>query len=402
MDAQIFLGLALLASALALRAVFDLSHRRPVEQLLRWARLSPDTSAHRGSYHRPVDAALCVLPFAWCWLDIHGATLISVGWGHAAGFVLLAVFVGGRIRALQEIGHNAVHGALCRSRRWQWLLSDLFFQFPTFKRDMHSRFITHVKEHHQNPNQPLKDPNLMRIIAGGMVPGISPARFYLNLFYPLLPRGFWVGIRTLVQHSVFCNRGWRTAVLRVLAVSATLFTFLTLTGWKGLVWGYVVPLFTTYALFTWWSLLSEHRWFVACDVTDRRTLECTNCRPMDFPRPHGWLIRQLVYPLSDRYHLAHSLYPFMRWNHLPAIDRHLVQHDEAYARHRSEGFLFASTARPAALSELRERLTGEGEADLAGWSAQYARAPGRKKIELGRRGATRVALGANAHTRRHR
>jgi fatty acid desaturase len=70
------------------------------------------------------------------------------------------------MRSLQEIGHNAMHYAMCRSKGWQWLLSNFFSQFPLMKRDMHSRFVTHVKEHHRSPNDPDKDPNLRRIIEG--------------------------------------------------------------------------------------------------------------------------------------------------------------------------------------------------------------------------------------------
>ncbi|WP_394826765.1 fatty acid desaturase family protein [Pendulispora albinea] len=377
MGRSALLGALMAAVAVALRLVFDLHYVKNEGRILRFLRLTDDEkSSERISYYGRFDGYFCVLPFAWCWFDIYSATLLATAWDHVIGYVLLVVFVGGRFRALQEIGHNAVHGALCRSRDWQWFLSDIFFQFPTFKRDMHARFVTHVKEHHKNPNQPIKDPNLMRIIAGGMVPNISEGRFYFNLLYPLTPLGFWVGLRTMAQHSTLYNRNIGTLFLRIATVAGFVGGFIALAGWKGLVLGYVVPLFVSYPLYTWLSLLSEHRWFVASDPgADRRTMECTNCRPIDFPGVGGWVIRQLVYPLSDQYHLAHSLYPFVRWNYLPAIDRALKERDELYARYRSEGFLFGREGMPAALSELRERLTGARDWDRAPWSAQYARQP---------------------------
>jgi len=375
MGRSVLFGISMVALSVFMRLVYDLYYRRHAARILRLLRLSGgEKPAGHISYYTRFDRFFCVLPFAWCWLDIYSATLLAVFANHVAAYILLIVFVGGRFRALQEIGHNAVHGALARSRNWQWFLSDVFFQFPTFKRDMHARFVTHVKEHHRNPNQPVKDPNLMRIIAGGMVPNISKRRFYFNLFYPLLPAGFWVGLRTMAQHSTLFNRNFATLVLRVVTVAAVICGFIGLAGWRGLLLGYVIPLFITYPLYTWLSLLSEHRWFVASDAeAARRTMECTNCRPLDFPGIHGWVIRQLVYPLSDQYHLAHSLYPFVRWNYLPAIDRALKERDELYARYRSEGFLFGRKEMPAALSELRDRLTGARDWDLAPWSAQYAR-----------------------------
>jgi fatty acid desaturase len=389
MTGTVIIGLSFVAAAIALRLVFDLHYRKDRDRILRFLRLHPDklapVNAEKGAeqsahYYRRFDDVYSVLPFVWCWLEVYAATMLACWWGNAIGYLLLVVFVGGRMRALQEIGHNAVHGAMCRSRDWQWLLSDVFFQFPTFKRDMHSRFVTHVKEHHRNPNQPGKDPNLARIIAGGMVPGISRARFYLNLFYPLLPDGFVVGLRTMVQNSLFCNRNAATLVLRVVVVALVVAGFLAVSGWKGLLLGYLVPLLVSYPLFTWLSLLGEHRWFVACEATDRRTLECTNCRPIDLPGVRGWIVRQSIFPLSDQYHLAHSLYPFVRWNHLPAVDRALKEQDELYARYCSEGLLFGRNGRPAALSELRDRLTGARSGDLAAWSAQFARRPHNSQI----------------------
>lgn len=49
----------------------------------------------------------------------------------------------------------------------------------------------------------------------------------------------------------------------------------------------------------------------------------------------------------------------MRWNYLPAIDRHLKIHDPRYTEHASEGLLFRRGNAPSALSELRERLVAQ-------------------------------------------
>jgi fatty acid desaturase len=65
-----------------------------------------------------------------------------------------------------------------------------------------------------------------------------------------------------------------------------------------------------------------------------------------------------VFPFGDCYHLAHSLYPMVRWNYLADLDRLLTRVDPAYDRYRSVGFLKPSGTRPSALSELRHRLCG--------------------------------------------
>jgi fatty acid desaturase len=83
-------------------------------------------------------------------------------------------------------------------------------------------------------------------------------------------------------------------------------------------------------------------------------------------------VSRLVFPLSDRYHLAHSLYPYVRWSYLPAIDRHLRAHDPHYAVYQSAGLLFPRGPLPAALSELRERLSAPRPGDLAAWGERFA------------------------------
>ncbi len=38
-------------------------------------------------------------------------------------WLLVVLWSGGRLRALQEFGHNAVHFALCPNHEWQWCLA---------------------------------------------------------------------------------------------------------------------------------------------------------------------------------------------------------------------------------------------------------------------------------------
>lgn len=383
-DARVLAALAV--ATLALRAVYALRYRDAARVLALVGRQrdgdgrgdgyrdgARDGAGDRPRYYRAADGAFAPLPFLWCWLDL--ALLLRAGAALDRWPVWLAVaaVVAGRMRALQEIGHNAVHCAMCRSRDWQWLLSNVFFQFPLMKRDMHSRFITHVKEHHRTPNKPDKDPNLKRIIDGGMRPGISPREFSLRLLYPLTPRGFWVNLRTSLVNSTRGNHAWHTAVARVLAVAALWSALVWAGGPTGFLVGFLAPLLTLYPLYSWISILVEHRWFCSDEgTTGRWQMECVNCRPTAFPGLAGWLIGALIFPLSDKYHLAHSLYPYVRWDYLPAIDAHLRARDRYYPVFRSEGLLVPRGALPAALSELKLRLTAQPAADLAPWAARFA------------------------------
>jgi fatty acid desaturase len=359
-------GLA--ALSIALRLVFNARYA-DADWILRVVGFEP--AAGRATYYRRFDAALAPLPFLWCWLDIAVAVRLASVFQHWAAWVPAVVLVSARMRALQEIGHNAVHYAMCRSKEWQWFLSNLFFQFPLMKRDMRSRFVTHVKEHHRNPNDPLKDPNLRRIIDGGMRPGITRAQFYWRLLYPLLPRGFWVNLRTSAVNAWLGNASVAAALTRVAAMILGVGLVWLCGGLPGL-FAYAIALLLVYPWFSWLSILAEHRWFCPSErPANRWQMECTNCRPTGFAGWTGWLARQLVFPLSDAYHLVHSLYPYVRWNYLPALDRHLRAHDPFYAAYASEGFLFPRGALPAALSELKDRLTRR-TGDLAAWGEDFA------------------------------
>jgi hypothetical protein len=139
-------------------------------------------------------------------------------------------------------------------------------------------------------------------------------------------------------------------------------------GWPGFVVGYAVPMVTVYPLYSWISLLAEHRWFVECNETSHFARECVNGRPTAYPGALGWVVKHAIFPATDHYHLTHSLYPHIRWNHMAAIDRALAAGDPRYGKYGSVGLLRQDGDRPSALSELRARMTSGQATDLASWA----------------------------------
>lgn len=344
----------LIATTLLLRALVTFYYRDK-QRVLRLLKLEPRLPDRKEHYYRPLDEWFAPLPFIWTWLDIVAAVLLASIYSSPLMWLGVVLWSGGRMRALQEFGHNAVHFALCRHHAWQWWLGNVFYQFPIFKRDMRSRHQAHTIEHHRNPNHPQLDPNRARVHAGGYVAGLSPAGFYRLLLYPLTPAGAWVNVSTMVRNSLL-NHSRMTTVIRWLSVAAVAALLYWAGGWKGVVFGWLVPLLTSYPVYAWISLLTEHRWFIEGSSRDRRDLEYLAGRPTDYFGVSGWLVRVFIAPTSDAYHLAHSLYPGVRWNYLPAIDRHLKIHEPRYSNNASEGLLLRRGNAPTALSELYERL----------------------------------------------
>lgn len=347
--------LATLGVALAMRVTIALYYNDG-ERILVMLKLRPGQK--NISYYKRFDLLLAPFPFLYCWAEIFAALLFFrwSGFNPLAG-VLLVIVSAGRMRALQEVGHNALHAALCPSKKFQWLLSNVLFQFPIFKRDMDSRFIAHVKQHHPNADIPGKDPNHTRIVAGGMVPGISTLGFIRALLYPLLPHGLMNSMMTMARAALFQNSNAWIFLLRLgtVAVVATLFVWLG--GWQGLVFGYIIPMVAFYPLFSWLSLLSKHRWHTPyVEGMDKRSHDYEHGRATDFSGLFGPILRYLIYPMSDAYHLAHHIYPFVRTEYMPALDRELKISEPRYTQYISDGFLFGRNGQPAALSELYDRL----------------------------------------------
>ncbi|ROL75837.1 dihydrorhizobitoxine desaturase [Pseudomonas chlororaphis] len=354
MDTEHIVLLGLIAVSLLLRALVAFYYR-DAQRVLRLLKLIPRLEGRREQYYRPLDTWFAPLPFVWTWLDIVAAVQAASIYSSPLAWLAVLLWSGGRMRALQEFGHNAVHFALCRHHAWQWWLSNVFYQFPMFKRDMRSRHQTHTLEHHRHPNHPQLDPNRARVHAGGYVAGLSPSGFYALLLYPLTPRGAWVNLTTLVRSSLL-NHSRLTTLVRCLSVAAVAALLYAFGGWKGVLFGWLLPLLTSYPVFAWISLLTEHRWFIEGSARNRRELEYLAGRPTDYFGVSGWLVRVFIAPTSDAYHLAHSLYPGVRWNYLPAIDRHLKIHEPRYSSNASEGLLLPRGNAPTALSELYERL----------------------------------------------
>ena len=350
----IYTAIAVVAASLSLRLALKVYYSDH-ERALAIARLRP--RAAPVPYYKPLDTVLAPAPFLICWFEIVAAVCVFKAVPNPVTALLLIILAGGRFRALQEVGHNALHSAFCKQKWLQWLLSNVLFQFPMLKRDMDSRFITHVRLHHPNADVEGKDPNLDRIKAGGMVPGIGLAGFVQALLRPVTPTGFLEGLKVTAKATLFENSSVGITCLRLVSVVATIGLFSMLDGINGMIFGYVVPLLTTYPLFAWWSLLSKHRWHTPVDEElSRREHDFEHGRATDFTGPLGALQRYLIYPFSDAYHLAHHLYPFVRWEYLPAIDRELKIREPRYTAYVSNGMFFGRGGQPAALSELYQRL----------------------------------------------
>lgn len=177
----------------------------------------------------------------------------------------------------------------------------------------------HVRDHHPHAAVPGTDPNLAELHDARPALRHHPHRLRPGLLHPFTPRGLKTTLTT-VTAVLRCSPA-RTATSLALAGAACL-----LGGPYALIAGLLVPRLLLYPQLAHFSLLAEHTWFDPAPRTGPPAwIEAGRCLHL-YPRNH--LIAAIAattwLPYGDLHHYAHSTHPGLRWNHLPALERHLT------------------------------------------------------------------------------
>jgi fatty acid desaturase len=246
------------------------------------------------------------------WLEIAGWLLLAARPGVLPVLVTTAA-LGVKFRHLQEVSHFGVHGCLARGRRLGDLLTEFAAQGPLALVTVAERRTSHVREHHPNATVRGIDPNLAELTRAGVHPGCTRRRFVSGLLYPSTPRGLWRTVRGVAHNAL----GRRLPIVAVVVAGTVL-----LGGLGGLA-ALTVARLWLYPQLAWVSLIVEHRWWGAEPVRGRPlVVEASRCVRIYRRSPLlALLMRTTVLPYGDLYHFAHSVYPTIRWNYLPAVER---------------------------------------------------------------------------------
>ncbi|MFI5987319.1 fatty acid desaturase [Streptomyces sp. NPDC051555] len=261
------------------------------------------------------------------------AVLVAGQWVQIAGYWVLAAHgllgavaatmgVAVQFRHLQEISHHAVHGVLARTRRANDILAALGAHYPLGLVPVAVRRRRHVRDHH--PAATLAtDPNLAELAQAGLRPGVGRRRFAAALLFPVTARGF-ATTATALAANLRPQPGRYAAAP---AVSLVLAAAYAAGGWTAVLAGVLVPRLLLYPLLAWASLLAEHTWFDAEHRTGTNAeVEAGRClRLYPANRALAVFAASTWLPYGDLHHYAHSAHPGLRWNYLPALERHLPQ-----------------------------------------------------------------------------
>lgn len=306
---------------------------------------------------KPYDNFVGVLPMLSNVMVCIAVVTLAVTVNHLVVDLLCSLFIAGRFRSLGELGHMAIHKALTPSEKLNLFLADVFFQFPLFKPSIQLRRQRHCVEHHPNVNLRDLDTGMKDFYDIGFVPGISERFFWKCVFYPLTPPGILMRIKGCIR-SVMDDFGYPIRLaLRIICVSLVVLPFIYYGKYYELTMFYILPLLVFFPQFYWFSLVVEHRWFVDVSNESRLQREIISGRPTDYPGVSGFLWRTHFFPVGDSYHMVHSLFPYLRWNYLPTVDKLLKKNIPEYSEHLSAGlFLKKYESKPTAISELRDRM----------------------------------------------
>lgn len=338
--------------------VFDYSYHRKDLSSIKFDR-EPSFMDLRKTFknlsYKKLDNYFAIFPFLWSYLYIVGSVILFHQLDNFIVRFSLILFVTGRIRSLQEISHFAVHGALCPNLKYSMLLANVFYQFPAFMPEAKVRRKTHVLEHHNSVNME-HDPDLKELTDKGFNPGITRFQFWLKLFYYLTPDGIFSRIKECWGYIIEMPFSLKF-YLRIVVIFFVMSVFISLKLYKELFFLYLVPVFVTYPLFYWLAHVALHRWFVRCDDNiEYYQRELIVGRPTNFSGVLGFIIKHNLFPVGDSYHLAHSLFPTIRWTYLPQVDSILKKYCKQYGENASFGLFIPSNGYPSVFSELEERL----------------------------------------------
>ncbi|MDJ0821605.1 MAG: fatty acid desaturase [Paracoccaceae bacterium] len=239
---------------------------------------------------------------------------LVIGTGLSAWSVLLAaalmLFIGTRLRALNNIVHETSHASFVEDRAQNVLIGKVCSALTMGSfldyRDEHLSHHSHVGDYQRDldfqgiEHLALHDPLTRRVLLR-------------HIFTPLIGRH--------LPYYLHLNLSRRDGALYSGLKGAILLTVLALAFMAPLtaILFLILPFALIYSALNYWADCMDHAGLVGgADELDKS-------RNILAPRAIGWLF----FPRYDSYHLVHHLFPHVPARHLPATHQ-LLTHDAVY------------------------------------------------------------------------
>lgn len=234
------------------------------------------------------------------WGLVFGAMALFVLWPNPLSFILAVAVIGGRQLGLAILMHDAAHGLLFRTRRWNEFAGQWLCAWPVGT-DLHLYRPYHLKHHRFT--QQADDPDLV-----------------LSAPFPVTRRSLWRKVRRDLTGETGWRRRlqqWREAWggkgspwperrARLDAAGITGGLLANLVLFAGLVavgYWWLYPLLWLLPLFTWYQLVSRIR-----NIAEHAMVPDNNDPLRNTRTTHaGPLLRLVLAPYWVNYHLEHHL-----------------------------------------------------------------------------------------------
>lgn len=255
-----------------------------------------------------------LLQIAWEWLAVGSSLMLTEHFWNPFIYVLAIMWIGARQHALGILMHDAAHGTLLRSRRWNDRLGEILLAWPLFM-TLHGYRRNHLAHHrHLNTDQ---DPDWMTTQGPEFNFPKSPFALFCLLLRDLL------GLR--IAYLLFRIRqygGKGTAApglmgptrLLLYALGVLIF-FVRPDLFRLFLMYWLVPALTWVGLITHLRIIGEHYALPRTHFLNKTRTTLAN----------RWE-RLFVAPNNIHFHLEHHLYPSVPWYHLPDLHHALMEH----------------------------------------------------------------------------
>ncbi|CCF15394.1 fatty acid desaturase family protein [Brevibacillus laterosporus GI-9] len=237
------------------------------------------------------------------------------------------IVIGGRMRGLDNLMHEASHNMLFKSRWLNKWVGSIFIAFPVIT-NYKAYCDSHYRHHKYLWTD--KDPDTSELKAMGLNHAVISKKYFIfryifgsifikHVFRNVLSAGirlFSKQDQTIVEY-----------IIKLCLWSSVIALSIIYHFWLELILYWFVPLVTVFPVIRFWSDLADHSGLETSDPLYSSRNSYGNC-----------LERLILYPHHDTYHIVHHLFPYIP--HYNLKKAHLVLMNNAdYAKaHHCTGF----------------------------------------------------------------
>ena len=279
-------------------------------------RLAPERLAALSRTNWLITAAHVALE----WSGIVAAIVLCERFWHPLSYLVAVVWIGARQHALVVFMHDGAHVRLCRSRRWNDWLSDVFLAWPVFAATWAYRENHFAHHRHLNTDD---DPDWVRKRNTAWEFPKNPLSLTVMFARDALglnPHQLVFTVLALSGFAGYARQARNGNTPAYLAARLVYYTVAALLLWR-MELGKVFLLYWVIPLATWFMFAMHVR-----SVAEHFAIPQQHVLNASRTTYASWWERLLLIPKNVGYHLDHHLFPSVPFYRLPQLHAELMSH----------------------------------------------------------------------------